>query len=113
MSAFAGEMDLFLDGYLKSQIEGRTSGINSRAEFAHQLAQDGSEFKKCSGKTCTVRMRAQPSLRSKEGENELWEAHLDIYADGKRLIRRSGCYLIEKTPRGLYFSGYIYECYPR
>lgn len=106
-------MDLFLEGYLKSLVEGRTSGINSRPDFANRLAEDGSEFKKCVGKSCTVRMRSQPSFRSKNGDIELWEAHFDIYSDGKRLIRRSGCYLIEKTPRGLYFSGYIYECYPR
>jgi hypothetical protein len=113
VTAWAGEMDLFLDSYVKNLAEGRTSGINSRPDFAHQLAQDTSEFKACAGKNCTVRMRANPSFRSKEGDIELWEAHFDIYSGGKRLIRRSGCYLIEKGPRGLYFNGYIYECYPR
>ncbi len=111
--AGAGEIDVFLEAYLKSLADGRSTGLNEREEFRSQLGEDAIDFKACARKSCSIRMRKQPSMRGEIGDVQTWEAHFDIYADGKRLLRRSGCYLIEKTARGLYLKDYIYECYAK
>lgn len=109
--AFAGEFDLFVADYLKKVVGGNTTAVAMSRDFAKQLEEDKIEFKVCERKTCTVRMRENPVLRKQDGRFTLWEVRFDVYLEGKRKVRRSGCYLVEKTERGLNFNDYIYECY--
>ena len=109
--AFAGEFDLFVADYLKKVVSGDTASVARSRDFSKQLEEDKIEFKVCERKTCSVRMREKPVLRKQEARFTLWEVRFDVYLEGKRKVRRSGCYLVEKTDRGLTFSDYIYECY--
>jgi hypothetical protein len=111
LPALAGEFDLLVSDYLKKVASGETGSLQTRSEFANQLADDTAEFKVCAGKSCSVRMRENPVLRKQERDFTLWEVRFDVYLNGKPKVRRSGCYLVEKTDRGLAFSDYIYECY--
>lgn len=108
---FAGELDLFAADYLKKVVSGDTASVAMARGFSKQLEEDKIELKVCAQKACSVRMREIPVLRKQEARFTLWEVRFDVYLEGKRKVRRSGCYLVEKTDRGLTFSDYIYECY--
>lgn len=108
---FAGEFDLLIADYFRKVVRGDTASLAVSREFAKQLEEDKIEFKVCERKACTVRTRENPVLRKQQARSSLWEVRFDVYLGDKPKVRRSGCYLVEKTDRGLILNDYIYECF--
>ncbi|MGE4131668.1 MAG: hypothetical protein AB7F86_08515 [Bdellovibrionales bacterium] len=89
------------------------------------LADDQEDLAACSDGTCRVEFRSglrlHEDLEAEDVGEELaqddvdfgpavYEAHLDIFKDGKIFARRNGCYLITKEGSGWRVQNYVYEC---